>query len=75
MAERLRKHFASRKVLFDEMEIPVTFSAGVASLPLEEDIKLDQLIERADKALCLTKKKRDRMAYWDIHECRPYIIV
>jgi PleD family two-component response regulator len=57
------------------MEIPVTFSAGIASLPLEEDIKLDQLIERADKALCLTKKKRNHMAYWDIHECRPYIIV
>jgi diguanylate cyclase (GGDEF)-like protein len=73
-ADRLRRHFSGRKVMFEEIEIPVMFSAGIASLPLEEDTELDQLIERADKALYCAKEKRNCMAYWDNRESKPYII-
>ncbi|MFT3890117.1 MAG: sensor domain-containing diguanylate cyclase [Anaerolineales bacterium] len=73
-AERLLKHFVGKKACFDGREIQVNFSAGVACLPLKEDITLDQLIERADKALYCAKEKRNCIAYWDNHESKPYII-
>jgi diguanylate cyclase (GGDEF)-like protein len=64
-AERLRKHFVNMVVAIPGHELMVTFSAGIASLPFGEDIALDQLIERADKALYFAKRKRNCSAYWD----------
>jgi diguanylate cyclase (GGDEF)-like protein len=73
-AERLRKHFLGAHVLCNEIEIPVSFSAGIACVPLDQEIKLDLLIDRADKALYLAKEKRNCMAYWDNRESKAYII-
>ena len=53
------------------MKIQITFSAGIAALPLNEEVALEQLIERADKALYLAKEKRNGMAYWDDQESKP----
>jgi diguanylate cyclase (GGDEF)-like protein len=73
-AERLHRHFSGGKVLFNGIEIQVTFSAGVASLPLEEETHLDQLIDHADRALYCAKETRNCIAYWDNRECKPYMI-
>lgn len=73
-AERLRRHFASRKAAYEGLELPVAFSAGIAALPLQEEIDLDQMIERADRALYFAKNKRNCIAYWDNRESKPYII-
>jgi len=43
----------------------IMFSVGVATLPLDNEITLDQFIERADKALYLAKQKRNNVAFWD----------
>lgn len=72
--ERLRKHFRNQKASFEGHELDVTFSAGIASLPLDGEIRLDQLIEHADRALYCAKEKRNCLAYWDNRECKPYII-
>jgi len=71
-AERLRSQIIGCKILVKEVEIQITFSAGIASLPLDEKITFDQLIERADKALYFAKEKRNCMACWDNREARPY---
>jgi PleD family two-component response regulator len=53
------------------MELQITFSAGIASLPLGVETSFDQLIERADKALYVAKEKRNCMAYWDNASATP----
>lgn len=63
--ERLRRHIADGKVGFEGNQFQVTFSAGIVSLPFGEEISLDQLIERADRALYLAKQERNCIAYWD----------
>jgi len=63
--ERLRRHITSEKIMFERNELQITFSAGIVSLPFDEEISLDQLIERADKALYLAKQKRNSVAFWD----------
>ena len=73
-AGRLHRQFDGKSVPFNDIQILFTFSAGIASLPLDEEIGLDQLIERADKALYFAKEKRNCMAYWDNRDCKPYII-
>lgn len=63
--ERLRRHIADRQVAYEGLRLQITFSAGIVSLPFDEEISLDQLIERADRALYLAKQKRNCIAYWD----------
>jgi len=63
--ERLRRHVAEKCLVFDDVCLQITFSSGIVSLPFEEQITLDQLIERADKALYLAKQKRNSIAFWD----------
>ena len=65
VGERLRRHIAGRVVMFDGKQLQITFSAGIASLQFDEEITLDQFIERADMALYLAKQKRNCMAFWD----------
>jgi len=64
-ARRLHAHISGSVIPYNEIEIKITFSAGVASLPLDKEISFEQLIERADKALYYAKESRDCMAYWD----------
>jgi len=70
-AERLRSQIIGRPIRHNEMEIQITFSAGIASLPIDEEIGLDQLVERADKALYFAKEKRNCLAYWDDKAAMP----
>jgi diguanylate cyclase (GGDEF)-like protein len=70
-AKRLRAHIASLLIPFNELELKITFSAGVASLPQDKEIGFEQLIERADKALYFAKETRDCMAYWDAQAATP----
>jgi len=63
--ERLRRHIANDLLTFKGGRLKITFSAGIASLPFDEKISLDQLIERADRALYLAKQKRNCLAFWD----------
>jgi len=73
-AERLRFQIIGHPIPYNEMEIYITFSAGIASLSLDKEIALDQLIERADKALYFAKEKRNCLAYWDNKEARAHRI-
>lgn len=70
-AERLRSQIIGHPIRYNETEIQITFSAGIASLPLNKEIGLDQLIERADKALYFAKEKRNCLAYWDDDAAEP----
>ena len=64
-AERLRKRIRDKRVFLPEHDLQITFSSGVASMPSTGGVGLDQLIERADKALYHAKIKRNCTAYWD----------
>jgi diguanylate cyclase (GGDEF)-like protein len=64
-AERLRPQIIGHPLQYNDTELQITFSAGIASLPLDEEIGLEQLVERADKALYFAKEKRNCIAYWD----------
>ncbi|MEP7137265.1 MAG: sensor domain-containing diguanylate cyclase [Chloroflexota bacterium] len=70
-AKRLHTHITGLLIPFNELELKITFSAGVASLPQGEEIGFEQLIERADKALYFAKESRDCMAYWDAQAAAP----
>jgi diguanylate cyclase (GGDEF)-like protein len=70
-AERLRSQVSGRPIPYNDLELQITFSAGIASLPMDAEISFDQLIERADKALYFAKEKRNCLAYWDNAEARP----
>jgi diguanylate cyclase (GGDEF)-like protein len=64
-AERLRSHVIGCPIRYNDLELQITFSAGLASLPLGVETSFEQLIERADKALYVAKEKRNCIAYWD----------
>lgn len=70
-AERLRSQIIGRPIRYNETEIQITFSAGIASLPLDAGIAFDQLVERANKALYHAKEKRNCLAYWDNQAALP----
>ena len=70
-AERLRVGILGSRVRYGELEIPITFSAGIVSLPLEKPPQLDQLVERADRALYFSKQTRNRISYWDDASAGP----
>jgi len=64
VAERIRKNIASSEIeINDEVKIPVTVSIGVASAN-GNDIILDELIKKADRALYITKNSgRNKVSY------------
>jgi len=70
-AERLRAQIIGRSIPYNGMQLKITFSAGLAALPLEKEISFEQLIERADKALYFAKEQRNCMAYWNNKEAAP----
>ena len=55
-AERLRQHIVQRPIRYGEEQIPVTISVGVASAAADEPVDLNQLLERADRALYRAKR-------------------
>lgn len=68
-AERLRARVIGRSITYNGTELSITFSAGIASF--NDTTELEQLVERADKALYLAKEKRNCMAYWDNQKNMP----
>ena len=70
-AERLRSQIIGHPIQYNDTEIQITFSAGIAALPLDEEIGLEQLVERADKALYCAKEKRNCIAFWDDKAAMP----
>lgn len=73
-AKRLQQSAACSAVDAGGLKLNVTFSAGIVSFQGQESITLDQLIERADRAMYMAKQKRNSLAYWDDKDCRPYLI-
>ena len=66
LADRLRTDFQERPLLIDEREISITLSMGVASMPGNDDLALDLLLNRADKALYASKGKgRNQFSAWE----------
>jgi len=72
--ERLRRHIAGKCLKFEDVQLHLTFSAGVVCLPPDKEITLDQFIEYADKALYLAKQRRNCIAFWDDVTCGPVIL-
>ena len=74
-AGRIRNRLNVAKVnIGDGSGIHITMSMGIASLPPDESITLDQLIDRADKALYLAKEQRNCIAYWDCKQAMYFRI-
>lgn len=64
MAERLRSSILNRRFSFNEKEIAVTVSAGIATSPYDAKTK-EELIGRADEALYRAKQSgRNRCVSW-----------
>lgn len=64
LVDRLRSGVAAMPIAFDAGQIHCTVSCGVA--PLEADVALENIIERADKALYMAKSTgRNRTQAWD----------
>ncbi|NWG34779.1 MAG: GGDEF domain-containing protein [Chloroflexi bacterium] len=72
--ERLRRHIIGGKIICAGNTLQITFSAGIVSLPFDQEISLDQLFERADKALYHAKQKRNCIAYWDDAANAPVLV-
>ena len=56
LAEKLRVNLKRREFRFKRRVIPVTFSGGIACFP-DDTSDVGQLLEKADKALYLSKKR------------------
>jgi diguanylate cyclase (GGDEF)-like protein/PAS domain S-box-containing protein len=66
VAERLRQLFESQPLVFEGAAIPVTLSAGIAAVEAGDNIDLDTLIKRADRALYAAKANgRNRVECWN----------
>jgi len=57
IAERLRSEIASMEIIFDDKLIMITLSFGIADLADNHKADIDELINRADKALYKAKEK------------------
>jgi diguanylate cyclase (GGDEF)-like protein/PAS domain S-box-containing protein len=65
LTERLCKNFQERPLKINEREIPITLSMGLASMPGDDHLALDMLLNRADKALYTAKEKgRNQISVW-----------
>ena len=72
---RIQNRLKDGKVnIGDGSGIHITMSMGIASLPSDEAITLDQLIDRADKALYFAKEQRNSIAYWDCKQSMSFRI-
>ena len=65
MAERIRQVIEQGQAKFETQTIRVTASIGVAAMPKETNLTLEQLIDRADQALYQSKTTgRNRVTIW-----------
>ena len=65
LTSRLCNDFQERPLLIEAHEIPITLSIGVASMPGDNHLALDTLLNRADQALYTAKEKgRNRVSLW-----------
>jgi diguanylate cyclase (GGDEF)-like protein len=66
VAERLRTAVAAMKVPWEQPLPQVTISLGIVSFDGDEDISAEDVINRADSALYLSKEQgRNRSTSWD----------
>jgi diguanylate cyclase (GGDEF)-like protein/PAS domain S-box-containing protein len=66
LADRLCTGFQNQPLKIDDREISITLSIGVASMLGDNDLALDTLLNRADKALYEAKDKgRNQVSAWD----------
>jgi diguanylate cyclase (GGDEF)-like protein len=56
-AERLRQLISAKPICLSEYEVFVTGSLGIATTELATQTTLDQLLDRADRALYQSKSK------------------
>lgn len=68
LAERIRTRLEDEKILYEDLEITVTASFGIASFP-DDSKNQDQLIELADRALYMSK----RMGRNQVHIARDLL--
>jgi len=65
LADRLCSGFQNRPLKIDDREISITLSMGVASMPGDNKLALDTLLNRADEALYAAKAKgRNQVSVW-----------
>jgi diguanylate cyclase (GGDEF)-like protein/PAS domain S-box-containing protein len=65
LTERLCKDFQQRPLKIDDREVPITLSMGLASMPGDDTLALDTLLNRADQALYTAKEKgRNQISVW-----------
>ena len=76
IAERIRSSLDTEPVITEDFVIPVTCSIGVAVLLDYEGEKIDEIIQRADKALYVAKEMgRNRVvASWNLYNTNKNII-
>ncbi|GAP10830.1 protein containing diguanylate cyclase (GGDEF) domain [Bellilinea caldifistulae] len=66
MTERLKQAVAQQPVTAGGVSIPITLSIGLASNVKEPDLSLDELLQRADRALYDSKMNgRDRITFYE----------
>ena len=65
ISQRFSANVPSRLAELKDMDIPVTLSIGIACCARGQEITLESLLERADKALYRSKKSgRNRVTVW-----------
>lgn len=66
LADRLCANFQNRPLSIDKHQISITLSMGVASMPGNDGLALDILLNHADEALYVAKEKgRSRVSAWE----------
>lgn len=66
IAETIRKNISKECFFYDETEIKITISAGIASMVPDPEADPNRLIRRADEALYLAKRTgRNRVCIYD----------
>jgi len=65
LTSRLCNDFQERPLIIETHEIHITLSVGVASMPGDNHLALDTLLNRADQALYMAKEKgRNQVSLW-----------
>jgi diguanylate cyclase len=66
LTERIRQAIAQQPITAGGVSIPITLSIGLASNVKEPSLSLDELLQRADRALYDSKLNgRDRVTFYD----------
>jgi diguanylate cyclase (GGDEF)-like protein len=72
IAERIRSGASQQAVRIDQTIVRVTLSLGLAYMDPDQDLSLDELINRADQAMYAAKQQgRDRVVVWTENNQTP----